>query len=214
MAGPDKESNMPVIGNNLAISNNMTSSSNSTDLVKNQITSAMSKSKEQTSLKDEILNKITSFMDEKQKTHDSILFGTPIETAGAGAGSLVQQTKPKTESDIFMDKLKSYTIQPTYDLNQIKLPDSSIDNTFASSLPKSQQVLTTAPFSADSENGQLFDTHSQIVKMQDQMIENQMKKNFVQERSSSMLLKDLGLLQWKEDMSIPDLDSEQDNIYL
>jgi hypothetical protein len=88
-------------------------------------------------LKDEILNKILGVMDEKQKTHDQILFGTPIETVGAGAGSLVQQTKPKTESDIFLEKLKSYTVQPTYELNHIKLPDSSQDG-FSSQLPKSQ----------------------------------------------------------------------------
>jgi hypothetical protein len=55
-------------------------------------------------------------MDDKQKTHDSILFGTPVETEGA-AGSLVQQTKPKTESEVFLDKLKSYTVQPIYALN-------------------------------------------------------------------------------------------------
>lgn len=75
-------------------------------------------------------------MDDKQKTHDSILFGTPVETEGA-AGSLVQQTKPKTESEVFLDKLKSYTVQPIYALNQIKVPDSSAD-TFQSELPKSQ----------------------------------------------------------------------------
>jgi hypothetical protein len=46
------------------------------------------------------------------------------------------------------------------------------------------------------------------------MIENQMKKNFVQERSSSMLLKDLGLIQWKDEVKIPDLDAEQEDIYL
>jgi hypothetical protein len=60
----------------------------------------------------------------------------------------------------------------------------------------------------------LYDTHSQIVKMQDKMIENQMKKNFVQERSSQMLLKDLGMLQWKDNVKIPDLDAEQEDVYL
>lgn len=96
----------------------MTTSSNSTAtaLLTNQITSAMTKKTEQNSLKDEILNKILGVMDDKQKTHDSILFGTPVETEGA-AGSLVQQTKPKTESEVFLDKLKSYTVQPIYALN-------------------------------------------------------------------------------------------------
>lgn len=42
-------------------------------------------------LKDDILSKILGALDEKQKTHDSILFGAPIETAGSG-GALVQQT--------------------------------------------------------------------------------------------------------------------------
>ena len=46
------------------------------------------------------------------------------------------------------------------------------------------------------------------------MIENQMKRNFVQERSSQMLLKDLGLVQWKDELRIPDLDTEQENVYL
>lgn len=114
LAGPDTA----VIGNNLAISSNMTTSSNSTAtaLLTNQIASAMTQKTEQTSLKDEILNKILGVMDDKQKTHDSILFGTPVETEGA-AGSLVQQTKPKTESEVFLDKLKSYTVQPIYALN-------------------------------------------------------------------------------------------------
>lgn len=50
--------------------------------------------------------------------------------------------------------------------------------------------------------------------MQDKMIENQMKKNFVQERSSQMLLKDIGMLQWKDNVQIPDLDAEQEDVYL
>lgn len=49
----------------------------------------MNKGKESNSLKDEILNKILGVIDDKQKTHDSILFGSPIETAGSG-GALVQ----------------------------------------------------------------------------------------------------------------------------
>jgi len=50
------------------------------------------------------------------------------------------------------------------------------------------------------------------------MIENQMHKNLVQEHSSSsqMLLKDLGLVQWAEEIHTPDLDAEDDkeDIYL
>jgi len=46
----------------------------------------MNKGKEQNSLKDEILNKILGVIDDKQKTHDSILFG---DIAGTNGGSLV-----------------------------------------------------------------------------------------------------------------------------
>jgi hypothetical protein len=79
-----------------------------------------------------------------KKAHDSILFGEIAGTNGgslvqksAGAGSLVQQTKPKTDSDIFLEKLKSYTVQPNYDINNIKLPDHAQDS-FSSELPKTQ----------------------------------------------------------------------------
>lgn len=45
-----------------------------------------------------------------------------------------------------------------------------------------------------------------------------MNKNLVQEHSSSsqMLLKDLGLVQWAEEIHTPDLDAEDDkeDIYL
>ena len=52
--------------------------------------------------------------------------------------------------------------------------------------------------------------------MQDQMMENQMNKQMVQDHSSSsqMLLKDLGLVQWEEDIRIPDLDADKEDIYL
>lgn len=50
--------------------------------------------------------------------------------------------------------------------------------------------------------------------MQDQMIENQMKKNFVQERSSSMLLKDLGLVQYRDNVKEPDYENDQEDVYL
>lgn len=42
--------------------------------LKNKIMSAVNSTK--SDVKDEILNKILSVMDEKQKTHDDILFGT------------------------------------------------------------------------------------------------------------------------------------------
>lgn len=45
------------------------------------------------------------------------------------------------------------------------------------------------------------------------MIENQMKKNLVQERSSQMLLNDLGLVQYNQNIKMPELD-EQDDVYL
>lgn len=48
----------------------------------------MNKGKESNSLKDEILNKILGVIDDKQKTHDSILFGSENQLAGSG-GSLV-----------------------------------------------------------------------------------------------------------------------------
>lgn len=46
------------------------------------------------------------------------------------------------------------------------------------------------------------------------MIENQMKKNFVQERSSSMLLKDLGLVQYRDNVKEPDYENDQEDVYL
>ena len=104
-------------------------------------------------------------------------------------------------------------MKPNYDINKIKLPDTSTDG-FAQTFPKSQSLFESTPFSPGSENSQLFETHNQIVKMEDKMIENQMRKNFVQERSSQMLLNDLGLVQYRDNVQVPQLEDEQDDVYL
>lgn len=122
--------------------------------VTKQITTATNTTGE---LKDEILNKILGVIDDKQKTHDEILFGKQV------AQSLNQQTTPistvqmpKTESEKFIDKLKSYVVTPSYS-SSVKIPDSSEEEDVGQ--PK-YKMPTASPFNSDSENGQLFDTHA------------------------------------------------------
>jgi len=113
---------------------------------------------------------------------------------------------PKTESEKFIDKLKSYVVTPNYS-SSVKIPDSSEEEDVGQ--PK-YKMPVASPFNSDSENGQLFDTHAQIVKMENQLIDKSYKTAHSHEDSNSILLKDLGVspskdigfIQWRDDIDL------------
>jgi hypothetical protein len=131
----------------------------------------------------------------------------------------VAAPKPKTESEKFMDKLKSYVVTPSYSMTTVKIPDSSSEDD-SSLLRAHSMIPSIAPFSPDSENGQLFDTHSQIVKMENQLIDKQFHKPHMVESSNSLLLKDLGVAPSRDlgfihlSDDVPESPLEQEDVFL
>ena len=148
------------------------------------------------------MGKIFESIEDKHKTHDELLYGIEAMKAKKSNSSTAQQaplslvsispptpTKPvpklspeQQKSQEFLNKLNSYSVKPSYTPNLLHTDDDDEVSLLDHSLP------STNPFDKVSDKGKLFDTHNQIIQLQDQIIKNH-EKNL-----------DFGLVQWQDDV--------------
>lgn len=87
------------------------------------------------------------------------------------------EEKPKLSeseqrSKNFLEKLDSYRVTPSYSFSHLKIADEDSEHELAGTDTK----LSINPFSIDSDQGKMLDTHNEIIKLQDSLIQKKFKK--------------------------------------